>query len=328
MSTFKDAEKVTPQQLRGMTPPQIDELFAAVDNRRGKLYADIREAQQGIHWAIGDKRRRGAGWGLLFTEAREKAEESAAKDPKGSPALALRDLAAAHAAYDDVMKGVYAKLDAEFNRRGRWNRAWLVTDGHAHSTENCSSCHKGEFRTPLHWMTDYAGKTEKEIVDAAGERACTICYPSAPVSKGLKAPKSAMLTAEEIERARLREEEKARRAEKAAKAALNAITQPDGTPLRDEMGRDGKQEGSIVKTLRTARSELKGECWYQYAWGDEDGRHERNIQHLARAVAWKENGHQVGTEPTPEEIAAVIKPLREKAVKEVDKARREEAKRS
>jgi hypothetical protein len=83
------------------------------------------------------------------------------------------------------------------------------------------------------------------------------------------------------------------------------------------------QKGSVVKTLRTAKSELKRQCWYAYAWGDDDGAHERNIQHLGRAVAWKENGLAIGDEPTAEQIEAVVKPLRDKAVKEVDKARAE-----
>jgi hypothetical protein len=40
-------------------------------------------------------------------------------------------------------------------------------------------------------------------------------------------------------------------------------------------------------------------------------------------VAWKEKGLAIGVEPTEDEIQAVIEPLRAKAIKEVDRTRRE-----
>lgn len=322
MKTIKDAEQVTPQQLRNMTPPQVDELFAAVWDRRYELLMNVYAAWNDVHYAVGDRRVSTQTWHMGHAEVQEKA----AGTERGRKAL--DSVNRAKGAVAELDGTVLAKLENEFGRRDGWSRAYLVTDGHVHSSMNCSSCNRGEFPTRFSWMIDYSGKSMAEIVEAAGERACTICYPDAPVARrdkgeNVTVPRSVMLTSEEIERAEAREAEAKRRAEKKAKAALNAITQPDGTPLRDEMGRDGKQKGSVVKTLRTARSELKRECWHAYAWGDDDGAHERNIQHLGRAVAWKENGLEVGTEPTAEQIEAVIVPLRDKAVKEVDKARAE-----
>lgn len=322
MKTIKDAEQTTPQQLKGMTPPEVDELFAAVWDRRYELLEDVYAAWNEVHYAVGDRRVSAQTWRLGHQEVQGKA----AGTERGREALDRVNRA--KGAVAELDGTVLAKLENEFDRRGGWSRAYLVTDGHVHSSMHCSSCNRGEFPTRFSWMIDYSGKSMAEIVEAAGERACTICYPDAPVARrdkgeNVAVPKSVMLTSEEIDRAEAREAEAKRRAEKKAKAALNAITQPDGTPLRDEMGRDGKQKGSVVKTLRTAKSELKRQCWYGYAWGDSDGEHERNIQHLGRAVAWKENGLAVGEEPTAEQIAAVIEPLRAKAVKEVNKARAE-----
>jgi hypothetical protein len=321
MKTIKDAELATPQQLRGMTPPQVDELFAAAWDRRYELLMNVYAAWNDVHYAVGDRRISTQTWRMGHAEVQEKA----AGTERGRKAL--DSVNRAKGAVAELDNTVLAKLENEFGRRGGWSRAYLVTDGHVHSSMHCSSCNRGEFPTRFSWMIDYSGKDMAEIVEAAGERACTICYPDAPVARrdkgeNVTVPRSVMLTSEEIERAQAREAEAKRRAEKKAKAALNAITQPDGTPLRDEMGKDGRQRGSVVKTLRTAKSELKRECWYAYCWGDSDGSHERNIQHLGRAVAWKENGLAIGDEPTAEQIEAAIKPLRDKAIKEVEKSRR------
>lgn len=319
MKTLKDAEQVTPAQLREMTPPQVDELFAAACDRRYDLVMKAFAVWDELHYAVGDRRTSRRGWGLLHTEAEKRAREST-----GAARRVLDRLYGIKGEIAELDRTVLAKLENEFDRRGGWSRAYLVTDGHVHSSQRCSSCNRGEFPTQFSWMIDFSGKSHEEIIEAAGHRACSICYPDAPVNRGKQAPRSIMFTPEERERERLREEEATRQAEKKAKAAAKAITLPDGTPLRDEVDREGRQTGSIIKTLRTARSELKRECWRQYAWGDDNGSLERNIRHLGRAVAWKENGLPVGAEPTEEQITAVIKSLRDKALKELEKARREQ----
>lgn len=127
-------------------------------------------------------------------------------------------------------------LDAEFERRGGWTRAWLVlnTGGHVHRTTACRTCFA---TTQFAWLTQLSGHDETEIVDLAGEAACTECYPSAPVD--VRDRPSRIKTPEQL----AREAEKAERAK--AKAA-KAITAPDGTPLRT------KQYG-LIETEFTAR---------------------------------------------------------------------------
>lgn len=73
------------------------------------------------------------------------------------------------------------ELDAVYEQH-HWTRAFLVPGGHVHSsTDACPSLHRGESRTQLVWLPQYSGSDESQIVEDAGERSCTLCYPSAPV---------------------------------------------------------------------------------------------------------------------------------------------------
>lgn len=109
-------------------------------------------------------------------------------------------------------------LHAEFFDRGGWTRAFLAvtngSGGHVHSSRSCSTCNNGLQATQFAWVTEFSGQDEDEIVEAAGERACTVCYPSAPVEV-LNRPTS-IFTADEKRKA---EEKAAREAKKAAAAA-------------------------------------------------------------------------------------------------------------
>ena len=98
--------------------------------------------------------------------------------------------------------------------------------------------------TSFWWATEYSGKTEAEIVADAGERACTICYPSAPV--GVKGTK--FFTPDEVEAAAEAEERKQLRAANAEKKAKSSLLPVHCKPL--------KFRGSEVRTVVTAKSEL------------------------------------------------------------------------
>lgn len=70
-------------------------------------------------------------------------------------------------------------LNAEWERR-RWSRFFLVTssDGHIHSSMECSTCHP---TTAYAWLPDVSGKTEAEAVAEHGPLLCSVCFPTAPV---------------------------------------------------------------------------------------------------------------------------------------------------
>lgn len=109
-----------------------------------------------------------------------------------------------------------------------WSRAFLVvanSGGHVHSSMRCSTCYP---TTKFNWCVDYSGADEDDIVGDAGERACTVCYPTAPVDV-LSRP-SKIFSEEERQKVAERDARRVALAEKKAKAALKAAT-ADGSEL-------------------------------------------------------------------------------------------------
>lgn len=193
-----------------------------------------------------------------------------------------------------------APYEAEYARRGGWNRVFLATshDGHAHKGTECSTCHHGEYRTGFAWLIQYSGKTEAEIVADAGERACTTCYPSAPANaKGTK-----MFTPDEEEAAKAREAREAERARKAKEAADKSITTPEGGKVITS-----RHFSDVAKTLRAAEIAATDTLFDlalekiqaadpAYAWRYENGRTTTEkeqagisylVWHLLRSIAHK-----------------------------------------
>lgn len=151
-----------------------------------------------------------------------------------------------NAALTEQRAGLQAQIlpyNDEYNRRP-WSRAYYVNTpgGHVHKTPRCSTCRP---TTVFTWLTDYSGKNEEEIVDAAGETACTVCYPDAPVDV-LRKPRSFRI-ADDAER----EERDAKKAAAAATKAAKAITAPDGEQLRLT-----GTWGEHIKTEASAKTEL------------------------------------------------------------------------
>lgn len=143
-----------------------------------------------------------------------------------------------------VLLGLAQGLDAEFERRGRWNRYYIVNnaDGHVHTTTRCQTCFDS---TEFCWLVELSGKDAAEVVELAGAQACLSCFPRfrAEIESGrpskLESP-AQKKTREE------REAAAAKKAEKAAEAAAKGITDVDGSPLKDD-------DGFVIKTLRSAQ---------------------------------------------------------------------------
>jgi hypothetical protein len=146
-------------------------------------------------------------------------------------------------------RGVNRVLEDEYGRRNGWTRAYLVdtADGHVHKTTSCPSWNRGLSGTRFHWLTELSGQDEAAIVELAGERACTICYPSAPVDT-LKRPSKLEGPAQRAQR----EAREQRDAAKAAKAALQVLD-----PVTDKV---------LFKSDRAATNaiaeRLSSLCWY------------------------------------------------------------------
>lgn len=147
-------------------------------------------------------------------------------------------------------------LDAEFSRRGGWTRYYLVDGGHLHYDVSGSRCSRMP-TTTHYWMTEFSGQDAAEVIAAAGERVCTVCFPDAPVAPRPAHPR--FMTMTEAERA-AHAEDKARKA--AAKKAAE-LRDADGQPLTLT---NGLGMTDTVKTDRAAWNWLMREAeslaWY------------------------------------------------------------------
>lgn len=109
------------------------------------------------------------------------------------------------------------------------------------------------------------------MIEEWGERACTVCFPTAPANPNFHRP------------ARVdREAQEARDAEKAVKAAAKAekaITDEDGSPLRFE--------GNVLATKVAARNELSRQIQNGVYYGPKVGPIEKLAVALqAAGVDW------------------------------------------
>lgn len=114
-----------------------------------------------------------------------------------------------------------AVLDEIWAANGRWSRFFIVSDGHIHSSMNCSTCNNGAAPTEFGWLPQLSGLTEAEAVAAHGAILCTICYPTAPVE---------WTGGEAIAKVAEREARAAAKAEREAAKLAKALL-PDGSPL-------------------------------------------------------------------------------------------------
>lgn len=141
--------------LTTQTPPEIDAVIHELGYQRAKLIASMEGLNTAAHRARTGRYPDPARATKLEAQAAEYAPQIAAVTDQLKP-------------YHD-----------EYDRRGGWTRAYLVQSngGHVHRGMHCSTCYP---RTQYAWLTAYSGQDEDEIVYAAGELACTVCYPSAP----------------------------------------------------------------------------------------------------------------------------------------------------
>lgn len=188
------------------------------------------------------------------------------------------------------------ELDAEYNRRGGWARVWVVPNGHGHRDRTCHSLYADTVTVlvPRDMRGhDLSGATEDEIVAAVGERACTFCYPSAPVDRP-----STIVLPDEDEKAKARAEREAKRQAAAAAKAAKAISHPDGSRI--------KHDGWYIDTEAEARriyvQTHADAAWDAYRIGAERHAEKKaEVEHLLVAIAHK-HGKDV------EEMRAELEP--------------------
>ena len=131
-----------------------------------------------------------------------------------------------------------------------WNRAFLVkaSNGHVHNSQGCSTCFP---TTEFAWLPQLSGADEDEIVEAAGETACTVCYPSAP-AEVLNRP-TTIVTADKTAKEAARAEREAKKAERDAKRLAKAATKSgESLIVPDDWDADRVER---IDTEHTARRE-------------------------------------------------------------------------
>jgi hypothetical protein len=180
-----------------------------------------------------------------------------------------------------ILEGEVAPFTAEFTRRGGWSRYYLVEDGHLHYDLSSYRCSR-QFTTTHYWMTDLSGQDAVKVVEMAGERACTNCFPDAPVAV-LERP-SQLQTANEAEKAAAAQERADKKTAAALAKAAKAITNPDGSDL---VIKGAGLYPETIKTERAAMIELVDRLWYTKHYGSDN---QAAIDLLLAALAAKHEG--------------------------------------
>lgn len=277
-------------EITTRTPVEIDtELAALYNDYYVLIFSDAARAKDNLHYAADDKRvysGRSTTWALTTAEATAKAEAKAADESamyhereSAKSALARYATVKAEIAANAAQQ---APLHAEFTRRGGWTRAYLVVtkgQGHVHSSMHCSTCYP---TTQFAWLPELSGSDETAIVEAAGERACTICYPTAP-AEVLNRP-TTLFTKDEVTKQREREERATAKAARQAEKVAKGLT-PDGSEFtvryveqnapgweRDEAGKSVhvSRDRDRTERFKTERAAVQWavDALYRVTWSD------------------------------------------------------------
>lgn len=251
--------------VRTADPVEFDEHAQAEAQKASKARSRHDSRLHTLHRAIGDRKQPSGAWGKSDEQTLQAAREwvmladgGAASEPTGARIRQpLRDAEQSQQELEEARQRV-EDLEEAFRIRGGWNRAFLVSNanGHVHSSMSCSTCRP---TTTFAWMTQYSGAEEDAIVADAGHRACTACYPSAPLGDAHSLP-TKMFTPDEVAAQTAKEEREAwaalspaeKRARKRAEKLAAAVSKT-GKPLRFEenLGEAGKVR-EVISTERDA----------------------------------------------------------------------------
>jgi hypothetical protein len=261
--------------LTTATPVEIDTEIARINGELNAIFNQIDAAKDAIQRYEDSDANRRRTWPVIG----EKAAQAVAALP------GLRATA-------EELRDQLRPLHDEFGARGGWERYYLVEGGHLHYDVSSYRCSRIA-TTSHYWLTELSGQAAAEVIELAGERVCTVCFPDAPVAVQERPSKLFTKTEQEKEEARVARAEKA--AAKAKKTAAAAITTPSGTELRTH------NSLGVIKTERAAAIELVDALWYEEFYGTAADRIE-DIEVLTAALAWKR-----GTTPADELAAAQVR---------------------
>lgn len=293
----------TANALHTAPPSDIDAQLADLDEQEHQNQFNLDRAALRVRHAAGDTKTGPWGnqqWGMTFTAALAAAKAKAAaggyrSGDAAAAVQALKDGLAERKRIEDTAR----PLNEEFERRGGWTRAFLVNNvgGHVHRDRNCTTC---EPTTRYSWQHQYSGKSETEIVEAAGSSACTRCYPSAP-AEVLNRP-TQMVSADQAAAQTAREERAAAKIARDRAKIEKALT-PDGSEFTVTYG-EGRYDRERFKTEQAATSWAVGQIadYAEGGWRASNGR--TMDPQMAVAVQTVKDAVALKHAMTPDEVEA------------------------
>lgn len=233
------------------TPANFDEVLSELYTEKADAYRQQELSNGSIQRAYNQRKYNSQRGTYMFARRIDDVLEETLHDPNpdAKKKALIDDYNKKKSTYEDKVKKIDS-LNNIFTKRGGWNRAFLVPDGHLHKSTYCSTCNNGEQATKFSFMTQYSGSDEKQIVSDAGYRACTTCYPSAPVGDEKSLP-TKMFTPEEKEKQADKIAQENKKVAKQAAAVSKAPTL-SGEPLR-------VQTSNLTETFKNERTAL---TWY------------------------------------------------------------------
>lgn len=237
-------------QLAAATPSQVDEVLASIWTRFYTV-----DDQVAAQRKFRDDFRQRLAAVAAGTYRYSYSDRDKARDVTGLERV--EEKIAELTALGEQVLAETVPYEDEFDRRGGWTRAYLVTNhgGHIHRTRACDTCFP---TTRFVWITTLSGHDESEIVELAGAGACTRCYPTAPVETRSR-PCRILDPAQEAARAAKAEAKRIRDEAAAAKAIAN----PDGSILRTS-------GAGAIRSERTAEIEYV-DLAVRHRWISTDG---------------------------------------------------------
>lgn len=151
-------------------------------------------------------------------------------------------------------------FEVEWKLRGGWDRYVLCRSDGGHYHGPGTSCHTlRPYRTQVSWMSELSGLTGEEVIELVGYKACTHCFPKAPLSP-----------------AWVRTE----RADKEALAAKRDEKYAKGLALRE------KKVANVEKRLKRANDKLAQRDWDQGAPFGETHSARYDIKNAEQDLVW------------------------------------------
>ncbi len=172
--------------LETQTPAQIDTTWAEIMTRKHEAAHRLGRIRDSLVCEKVD---------IFFQEPREYGKTG---DTIRRYYTKRDELLAIMAAADIEAK----PFEAEWDRRNGWTRYTVVPGGHFHHYRGCSSL---RWTTTVLWTPELSGMTDDEVVAKLDERACTKCFPNAPVAGKPKAKPGECATSRQAATGEVRE---------------------------------------------------------------------------------------------------------------------------